>query len=129
MEEGVGPGVVAEAEELSQKQGEGELGLQALVGAALYVFWLISGGLQQKSVIVWFQHALILPFSVRSTGVELVARGMIFKGLDGSRAEDISFIGHEMEEDLLNMCKTIKNGKISSTRPLTTDVMIQSQST
>ncbi|XDV17152.1 hypothetical protein PO909_016551 [Leuciscus waleckii] len=75
MEEGVGPGIVAEAEELSQRQGEGELGLQALVVAVPNVFWLISGGLQQKSVIVWFQHAPVLPFSVRSTEVELVARG------------------------------------------------------
>ena len=37
-EEGVGPGVVAEAEELSQEEGEGELGPQALVVAVPAVF-------------------------------------------------------------------------------------------
>ncbi|CAM4673095.1 unnamed protein product [Leuciscus chuanchicus] len=74
MEEGVGPGVLAEeAEELSQ-EGAGELGAQASVFEVPDVFWLVSGGLQQKSGIVWFQHAPDLPFSVRSTEVELLAR-------------------------------------------------------
>ncbi|XDV33708.1 hypothetical protein PO909_004013 [Leuciscus waleckii] len=76
MEEGVGPGVVAEAEELSLEEGEGELGPQAfLVVAVPAVFWLVFGGLQQKSGIVWFQHTPVLPFSVRSTEVELLERG------------------------------------------------------
>ena len=50
----MGPGVVAEAEELSQREGEGELGQQALVQALVRVvevpavFWLVSGGLAAK---------------------------------------------------------------------------------
>ena len=70
----MGPGVVAEAEELSQ-EGEGELGPQALVAAVPVVFWLVSGGLQQKSGIVWFQPAPVLPFSVRSTEVAVATLG------------------------------------------------------
>ena len=70
----MGPGVVAEAEELSQ-EGEGELGPQALVAAVPVVFWLVSGGLQQKSGIVWFQHTPVLPFSVRSTEVAMMMLG------------------------------------------------------
>jgi len=39
MEESVGPGVVAEAEELSQEEMECELSPQALVVVGLAVFW------------------------------------------------------------------------------------------
>ena len=70
----MGPGVVAEAEELSQ-EGEGELSPQALVVMVPVFFWLVSGGLQQKSGIVWFQHTPVLPFSVRSTEVAKLERG------------------------------------------------------
>ena len=70
------PGVVAEAEELSQEEEEeeeGELGPQALVVLGPDVFWLISAGLQ----IVWFQQTLVFPFSLRSTEdvVEMLERG------------------------------------------------------
>ena len=73
----MGPGVVAEAEELSQEEGEGELGPQALVRVVEVpdVFWLVSGGFQQKSGIVWFRHAPVLPFSVRNTEVGMLERG------------------------------------------------------
>jgi len=70
----VGPGAVAEAEELSQEEEEeGELGPQALVVLGPDVFWLISAGLQ----IVWFQQTLVFPFSLRSTEdvVEMLERG------------------------------------------------------
>jgi len=74
MKEGVSPGAVAEAEELSQEEGEGELCPQALVVAGPAVFWLASGGLQQKSGIVWFQHTPVVPFSLRSTEVSPLLR-------------------------------------------------------
>ncbi|XP_067236770.1 uncharacterized protein [Chanodichthys erythropterus] len=56
MKEGEGARVVAGAEELSQEEGEVELGPQALVVSGLDAFLLISGGSQQKSGRVWFQH-------------------------------------------------------------------------
>ncbi len=71
MEEGLCPGIMAVVGELS-KEGEGELGLQFLVVVGPIVFLLISGGLQQKSGIVWSQYTPVPPFSVRSgtSGVE-----------------------------------------------------------
>lgn len=33
-----------------------------------------AGGLQQKSVIVWFQQTPVVPFSLRSTEVEMLER-------------------------------------------------------
>ena len=74
MEEGVSPGAVAEAEELSEEEGEGELCPKALVVVGPAVFWLVSGGLQQKSGTVWFQQTPVVPFSLRSTEVEMLER-------------------------------------------------------
>ncbi len=76
MEEGLGPGVVAVVEELSQEE-EGELGLQSLVVVGPTVFLLISGGFQRKSGRVWSQHTPVPPFSVRSLEVEMLESGIV----------------------------------------------------
>ncbi len=72
MEEGLGPGVEAAVEELSQE--EGELGLQSLVVGGPAVFLLISGGLQR----VWSQHTPVPPFSVKSLEVEMLEREIVY---------------------------------------------------
>jgi len=76
----VSPGAVAEADELSQEEEEGKLGSQALVVVGPTVFWLTFGFLQQKSGIVGFQQTPVFPFSLRSTEVEMLERGITCLG-------------------------------------------------